>query len=174
MSRALAVLLLAALVAAAGLTGLALAGRVAATASAIEEGRTLLGRLEARFAGAGTGAAPAVAEDRRALFIEGAGEQIALASLQSHISLLAEAKGLRLQSSTGLPPQEEGSLRAIGLHIETAGPAEAILELLTGLESSEPVLIVEAMRLSAATAGRPGELLASFDIRAALAPQAGG
>jgi hypothetical protein len=174
MSRFLAISILAALVAIVGLAGIALAGRIASSTAAIEEGRTLLGRLEASLAALGTDAEPDAADGARPLFVEGPGEQIALASLQSHISSLAESSGLRLQSATGLPLEEEGALRSIGLHIEITGSTGKILELLTGLEATEPVLIVQSMHLSAGDAGQPGELLASFDVRAALAPQAGG
>ena len=176
MSRLLRRLLAAGLLAAALslvlLAGLAIASHMAGTAAAIEDGRELLGRLEASLVsrppaeGAEGAPEPAPAE----IFIEGPSEAIALAGLQSRLSALAESHGLRLQSATGLPARDEGPLRLIGLHIESSGAIESVLRLVHGLETERPVLILEAMRLSRTIAEGPARIDASMDVWAALAP----
>lgn len=106
-------------------------------------------------------------------FIEAASEPIALASLQARLGAIVQRSGVLPRSVAPLAARDRGPLRMIGLRIQAGVTPDRLQRLLHALASTEPVLLVEALQISAratgAAAGREGEQLeARLDVWAAV------
>lgn len=137
----------------------------------IEEGRVLLGRLEAavshaRFASTSKAYPGEIAEVVIAEEIEG----LAIAALQARLSDLASAAGLRIESSGGLPSREDGALRLVGLRIEISGKDADVGKVLHSIETARPIMMIEGARIRGGQAEPEPRVEASLDVYAAYEP----
>lgn len=142
------------------------------TETAIEDSRILLGRLEQAVAEARPHeGAEQLSNDAADVMMVEESEGLAIAALQARLSDLASASGLRIESSSGLPARDQGALRLIGLRIEVSGSDETVGQVLHGIETARPLLLIEGARIR----GRSGEseprVDAILDVYAAVAPK---
>lgn len=176
-SKLMALGLLLLLIAAAVLVPLELISRFTDGEDSLLESRKLLGRIEASVREM---QARATAEGERQqtpgadLFVGGTSEGVALAALQTRLAAIAAAAGLRLQSAGELPARTEGALRLIGLRIDMTAAIEPLVEVLHRIETTQPIMLVEAARLRSSQAEGKAEIDASFDVFVAMAASAPG
>jgi general secretion pathway protein M len=113
------------------------------------------------------------------LFIEGESESIRLAALQSALSSIAAANGVKLRSSRNLPGREKGDLRMVGVQLQLAAPIDKLQKILFDIEQSRPSLFVDSLQVTPVALSRvvdddqPGLLDARFDVFAVEARQKG-
>jgi general secretion pathway protein M len=113
------------------------------------------------------------------LFLEGESESIRLAALQSSLSNIAAANGVKLRSARNLPGREKGDLRLAGVQLQLAAPIEKLQKILFDIEQSRPSLFVDSLQVTPVAMSRvvdddqPGLLDARFDVFAVEARQKG-
>ena len=113
------------------------------------------------------------------LFIEGESESIRLAALQSSLSGIAAANGIKLRSARNLPGREKGDLHLVGVQLQLAAPIEKLQKILLDIEQSKPSLFVDSLQVTPVAVSRvaddeqPGLLDARFDVFAVEARQKG-
>ena len=91
------------------------------------------------------------------LMLDGGGDGIALANLQSEVEASAAAAGVAIGSTEGLPAEARGDYRRIGLHLVANGSYAALADLLARLGDAAPPLLVDNLKLHPlATEGGPG------------------
>jgi general secretion pathway protein M len=163
-------LLLAAVVLIASLTVLPVASRIGELREQIEGERLLLGRFAAMAAlqdklaemqGAGRAASESEA------YLKGESDAIRAASLQTILSELAGANGVRLSSTRQLPSRDRDDLRLVGTRVQFTADMEQLREMLYFIESTQPFLFVEALqaRPFSALAQRDHEYGGLLDVR---------
>lgn len=127
----------------------------------IEDGRVLLGRLEAA-----AGRRSELAELQRAtdavpvqrLTLKGETEAIQLAGLQALVGELASAEGVRVTSARPLPAVERDGMRLVGLRFDVRADLDIVQRVLHRLETMEPLLVVNGLQIrSSAVPGVPAE-----------------
>ena len=94
--------------------------------------------------------AKAVASTRK-IALDGASDAIAAANLQSHLEELAAAAGVEIGSSEGRAPENRGAYRRIGLRLAVSGEYEAVVKLLSAIETAAPPLIIANLQLHGGT-----------------------
>lgn len=112
------------------------------------------------------------------MFVPGASDSAAAATLQTRLNELAGASNVRLQSVGSLPIREQNGLRLIGARLQLTAGLSELHRLLYALETSRPILIVETIewRADAALgeAAPSGQTItASLDVVGVLAASAG-
>ena len=85
----------------------------------------------------------------RKVTLEGNGDAIASANLQSLIDELANSAGITVASTEGLAPDDRGPYRRIGLRIALNGDYDNLLALLAALDKATPPLVVENLQIHA-------------------------
>ncbi len=88
------------------------------------------------------------------IFIEGESEAIRLATLQSNLSALAAAQGVKFRSARNLPTRERNDLRLIGVQVQLVVPIDRLQKLMLEIEQSRPMLIVEQIQITPLTLSR--------------------
>lgn len=157
-------------------------GHVADLKDRIDQERMMMSRLTA--AASDDSARQVLEQQTKAakaagLFIEGESESIRLATLQSNLSSIAAANGVKLRSSRNLPGRERGDLRLVGVQLQLAAPIEKLQKMLLDIEQSKPSLFVDSLQVTPVTLSRvvdddqPGLLDARFDVFAVEARQKG-
>lgn len=100
--------------------------------------------------------------------LEGASDAIASANLQSWIEGLAADARVPIGSTEGVPTEDRGGYRRIGLRITVAGEYDAIVKLLVAIGNAAPPLILGNLELHSAVSlsGEPevGRLDAGFEV----------
>jgi hypothetical protein len=81
-------------------------------------------------------------------FLAGNGELAVQASLQTALSGIAQASGVRLRSTRKLAERERGPVRLAGMGLNLTAEIEGLQKLLHGIETARPYLFVEAADLS--------------------------
>lgn len=182
--QALALALLVAAVAAfAGGVIVPASARLSELQDRIEQERTLLGRLSAIAGDEG------LARDldrrtahakARGLFLAGESEAIRLANLQSQLTEIASASGIKLRSARNMPARERNELRLLGVQLHLVAPIEQLRKMLVTIEERRPLLLIDALHItpltSAATADgeQRGMLNARFDVYGVESRKKGG
>jgi general secretion pathway protein M len=117
----------------------------------IDQERMLLGRLNA-IVGDQTGANDieklSKAEEDSSLFLQGESEAIKLASLQSRLSEIVSANGVKLRSARNLPSKERHDLHLLGIQLQFSAPIEKLQVILLAIEEQTPVLLVESLQIT--------------------------
>jgi general secretion pathway protein M len=163
-------LLLAALAAVVSVTILPVAARIGELREQIEGERIALGRFAALAV-----LQDKVAEMQRAgraasesgAYLKGESDSLRAASLQTFLSELAGANGVRLSSTRALPPRDTDDLRLVGTRVQFTADIEQLREMLYAIESTQPFLFVEALqtRPVSAQAQRDPEYGGLLDVR---------
>jgi len=124
--------------------------------AAIETERQLLGRYQAlidearQLPDAPNGT---VRQQTARLFLSGATDAARAATLQGRLSDLARQEGVRFDSVRGLPLRDRDDLRMLGAELRFGVRIDALQRFLVALERAEPVLVVEALHITAPSAG---------------------
>ena len=113
------------------------------------------------------------------IFIEGESESIRLSTLQSNLSAIAAANGVKLRSARNLASRDKNDLRLIGVQLQLAAPLDKLQKLLLDLEQAKPALFVDALQITPLAVSRSaddeqvGLLDARFDVFAVETRQKG-
>lgn len=112
------------------------------------------------------------------LFIEGESESIRLATLQSNLSAIATANGVKLRSARNLPSHDKFDLRLVGVQLQLVAPIDKLQKILLEIEQHKPSMFVDSLQISAVPLGRSvdeevGLLDARFDVFAVESRQKG-
>jgi general secretion pathway protein M len=154
----------------ASLTILPVAARIGEINEQIEGERLLLGRFVAMAAlqdklaemqNAGRAASESGA------YLKGESDAIRAAGLQTFMSDLAGANGVRLNSTRPLPPRDRDEVRLVGTRVQFTADIEQLREILYSIESAQPFLLVEAVQVRpvSALAQRDPEFGGLLDVR---------
>ncbi len=79
--------------------------------------------------------------------LDGASDAIAAANLESRIEEIASSLGTTLGSTEGLPAENRGGYRRIGVRIAVSGEYEALVKLVGALETASPPLVVDNLHI---------------------------
>jgi general secretion pathway protein M len=100
----------------------------------------------------------------RSLLLDGASDALAAANLQSTLKDMIEQQGSRLVSVQTLQPAPEGRFRRIGLRVAFSGNLTVVTTVLSGIETTHPVLAIENLDLRAAAADENQTLSVAMDV----------
>ena len=112
-------------------------------------------------------------------FIEGESEPIRLAALQSTLSAIASANGIKLRSARNLPSRDKYDLRLVGVQLQLVAPIEKLQKILLDIEQSKPSMFVDSLQVTPLGLSRvvdddnPGLLDVRFDVMAVELRQKG-
>ncbi|HEU0290102.1 MAG TPA: type II secretion system protein GspM [Burkholderiales bacterium] len=154
----------------ASLTIVPVAARIGELSEQIEGERLLLGRFQAMAALqdrlAEMQSASRAASESGA-YLKGESDAIRAASLQTFMSDLAGANGVRLNSTRPLPPRDRDQVRLAGTRVQFTADIEQLREILYAIESTQPFLFVEAVHVRpvSALAQRDPEYGGLLDVR---------
>lgn len=125
--------------------------RLAELADEIQAERTLAGRLAAAANGASPGRLEAQPEATRrsGFFIDGRTEPIRLAALQTELSAILDANGVKPRSSRAIVAREYDGLRLLGAELQFVADIGALQKILVDLERHRPAIFIERLQLSA-------------------------
>jgi len=100
-------------------------------------------------------------------YLKGESDAIRAASLQTFMSDLAGANGVRLNSTRPLPPRDRDQVRLAGTRVQFTADIEQLREILYAIESTQPFLFVEAVHVRpvSALAQRDPEYGGLLDVR---------
>ena len=149
--QALAVLLVFLVLGALGLAISPIFAHVAELSSHIEQERNLLSRLSSVAATQPAATDAGKIPDREAyagLFLQGESEGIRLASLQSRLSEIFAANGVKLRSARNLPAKERDDLHLLGVQLQFAAPVERLQAILLAIEEQKPLLLIESLQVT--------------------------
>src|SRR5262249_60473475 len=90
-------------------------------------------------------------QNGRDALLKGDSSGILAADLQRRMAELARQNAMSLRSTQVLPAQRDGDLTVIGLEASLLGEIAGLRTLLYAVETSAPVLFVEALSVKAAT-----------------------
>ena len=113
------------------------------------------------------------------IFIEGESEPIRLAALQSTLSAIASANGVKLRSARNLPSRDKYDLRLVGVQLQLVAPIERLQKILLDIEQSKPSMFVDSLQvtplglLRVVDDDNPGLLDVRFDVMAVELRQKG-
>jgi general secretion pathway protein M len=85
----------------------------------------------------------------RKITLEGSGDAIASANLQSLIDELAASAGVTVASSEGLAPDNRGPYRRIGLRLAVNAEYDNLLALLAAIEKAQLPLVIDNLQIHA-------------------------
>lgn len=118
-------------------------------------------------------------------FLQGASEAVIRANLQSRLTAIASAHGIKILSVGNTPIRQRGNVRYAGLRADFSGTNEAVHATLFDIETSKPYLVIRnasiRSTLSSQVTGNKGppEVVVQIQFYGALppggsAPEAGG
>lgn len=119
----------------------------------IAEKREVLGRLLS--AGDLAGEASALEQkskslDTSKLTLKGDSDPLRTAELQTALTKIVTDHGLRLRSTRALPARETEGVRLVGVQAQFQATLEQLQKVLLAIEDSEPILVIEALRVAGA------------------------
>lgn len=82
------------------------------------------------------------------LFLDGESESIRMASLQSLVTEIAAASGIKPRSIRNLPARERNQLRLLGVQLQFSAPIEPLRRLLFAIEEQRRVLLIDSLQIS--------------------------
>jgi uncharacterized membrane protein (UPF0182 family) len=148
----------------------------------IEQERMMVGRL-GRLAGDESARQALETQTKAAksagLFIEGESESIRLAALQSNISAIAAANGIKFRSARNLPSRDKYDLHLVGVQLQLVAPIAKLQKILLDIEQAKPTLFIDSMQITPLAYSRitdtdePGQLDTRLDVYAVEARQKG-
>lgn len=139
------------------------AHRLDALHEKIADQRQILGRFVELIdtAGVDTAAEDAGLKSLNFVILPGHTEQIKAASLQARLTKAADDVGIRIASLAIIPARSVEGVRLVGVDVQFQADLARLHELLLGLETKRPLVIVEALHISQApdASVRPGREL---------------
>lgn len=148
----------------------------------IEQSRMMVGRLAA--ATSDDGARKQLEQQTQAaqkagLFIEGESESIRLSALQSRLSGIVAAQGVKLRSARNLSGRDKNELRLIGVQLQMVVSIDRLQRIMFEIEQHKPTFIIENVQITPMNLSRTpddeqvGQLDARLDVFAIEAKQKG-
>ena len=155
------------------------------TTESLDEKETLLKRFEAELAGQPGLQARIAAlhqEHKQAgLYLEGASEAAAAASLQERIGAIANRSRADLRSVQALPSTDEEGMRRLSLRVVMSATVPQLFDVIYAIESDKPLAFIdnfeiEARPISSVDKGSEevGALLVRFEVYGFLSPRNSG
>ena len=123
----------------------------------IIEQREVLGRLLSAESLAGDASAleqKSKSLDIGRLTLKGESDPLRTAELQTALTKIVAALGLRLKSTRALPARDAEGVRLIGIQAQFQATLAQLQKILLAIDANEPILVIEALRVVAA-AGAP-------------------
>lgn len=148
----------------------------------IEQARMMAGRLAAAANDDGArkmAEQQTMAAKKAGVFIEGESESIRLSALQSQLSGMVAAQGVKLRSARNLPGREKNDLRLIGVQLQMVVTIDRLQKLMLEIEQHKPTFIIESLQVTPLNVPRlpddeqVGQLDARLDVFAIEAKQKG-
>lgn len=133
----------------------------------IVEQREVLGRLLSAEALAGEATVldqKSKSLDIGKLLLQGDSDPLRTAGLQTALTTVVTAHGLRLKSTRALPARGTESVRLVGIQAQFQATLEQLQKILLALESSEPILVIEGLRVVGASGAASATSEAPLDI----------
>lgn len=100
----------------------------------------------------------------KTMLLEGASDALAAANLQSALKDMIEQQGSKLVSVQTLQPAAEGRFRRIGLRVSFSGTLQVVTIVLSGIETTHPVLSIGNLDLRASAAEENQALSVAMDV----------
>jgi type II secretory pathway component PulM len=133
----------------------------------IIEQREVLGRLS----GAENLAGQATALEQKSksidigkLTLKGDSDPLRTAELQTELTKIVTAHGLRLKSTRALPARDTEGVRLVGVQAQFQATLEQLQKILLTIEDSEAILVIEALRMVSAAGATDPKTEAPLDI----------
>lgn len=82
------------------------------------------------------------------LFIDGGSESIRVASLQSQLSAILTASGVKPRSSRALPRRPHNDLHLVGVQLQIIAPIAQLQKVLLEIERHKPALLVDSLQIT--------------------------
>lgn len=120
------------------------AGNLAGEASALEQKSTSL--------------------DTTNLMLKGDSDPLRTAELQTALTKIVADFGLRLRSTRSLPAREAQGVRLVGVQAQFQATLEQLQKVLLAIEDSEPVFVIEALRIAGAASAADAKTETPLDI----------
>ena len=102
-----------------------------------------------------------IATAATALLLPDVSEAQAVGQLQDRLKRFATSDGIELQGLQVLPHVETTAVTRLGVRLRGSGDMPALNRFLYAIESAEPALLVDNLRLQARTVGTPAPAAAS-------------
>jgi Type II secretion system (T2SS), protein M subtype b len=83
------------------------------------------------------------------IFVAGNTPGLALAEMQNFVGTLASGNGMSIDRLQPLQTELDGSLAVLRMEVETVGSIESLRGYLLALETAEPVMFINRVRISA-------------------------
>ncbi len=84
------------------------------------------------------------------LLLDGDGDSVAAAALQSTVKDLVENAGARLISSEVLPSDKRETLQRVGIHVSFTGNLTLLTTVLQGIQLAHPVILIDNVDIQGA------------------------
>jgi len=107
-----------------------------------------------------------IATAATALLLPDVSEAQAVGQLQDRLKRFATSDGIELQGLQVLPHVETTAVTRLGVRLRGSGDMPALNRFLYAIESAEPALLVDNLRLQARTVGTPAPAAASSGAQA--------
>ncbi len=131
------------------------------------EHREVLGRLASAENMAGEASAlqqKSKSIDIGKLTLKGDSDPLRTAELQTELTKIVTALGLRLKSTRALPARDAEGVRLVGVQAQFQATLAQLQKILLAIEESEPILVIEALRVAAAPGSTDPKTEAPLDI----------
>jgi type II secretory pathway component PulM len=135
--------------------------------ASIAEKREVLGRLLSAEDLAGEASAleqKSKSLNTGKLTLRGDSDPLRIAELQTALTKIATDHGLRLRSTRALPGREAKGVRLVGIQAQFQATLEQLQKVLLALEDSEPILVIEALRVAGTTSTADAKSETPLDI----------
>lgn len=134
-----------------GLTVLPISSYLDGLQASIAEQRALLGRYQSFTANKDQlqrMAAESEAALRAGPFLGGETDAMRAASLQAHLTRVAQGQGVRLRSARTVPPTEHDGLRFIGVQVEFDTGLKQLQAIIVAFEAMRPHMFVQSLQIA--------------------------
>lgn len=143
----------------------------------IEAERSLLGRLQRVVDQSSANTEdPAKTIATSDLFIKGGSDSIRIATLQSELSAILAANGVKPRSARALPNRTRDDLKLVGVQLQIISPVAQLQKIMLDIERHKPALFISSLQITPSSmTGLPNEddkaaLDARLDVLAVEAP----
>ena len=125
----------------------------------IEAERALLGRLQRVVETSSANAEdPTQMLASSGLFIKGASDSIRVATLQSEISAILAANGVKSRSARALPNRTRDDLTLVGVQLQIVTSIDLLQKILLDIERHKPALFISSLQIAPSSmTGLPNE-----------------
>lgn len=98
------------------------------------------------------------------LTLRGDSDPLRTAELQTELTKIVTAHGVRLKSTRALAARDTGGVRLVGVQAQFQATLAQLQKILLTIEESEPILVIEALRVVAAAGTTDAKTEPALDI----------